>query len=290
MIANSSDIQMYLPNVNWKMNTSRLDDFLETAQSELTDRVLGADLEGVLEAAVPEGTTDSHVALRSLVKRVLCQAAFLDAIPILDLQLSEAGFVVQSNQAVSPASKERVEKLKEGTAQRKSKALDILTRFLMDNSRSDDSLYKNWRATRQFEYLSCGIIFGVDEYKRNFATVKSFQEVVMTWDGYYKMIPKMKIVLHGVVAEYLSEDYVKELLEKKRDAEVLAPVEREVLEYVCLAVVSGSIDNDARARSMAIRARNIMENHIDSFATFKNSKVYNLPKIKLGDGAVANLL
>ena len=96
MIAKSSDIQMYLPNVNWKMNTSRLDDFLETAQSELTERVLGTDLEGVLEAAVPEGGTDSHVVLRSLVKRVLCQAAFLDAIPILDLQLSEAGFVVHA--------------------------------------------------------------------------------------------------------------------------------------------------------------------------------------------------
>ena len=290
MIAKGTDIQLYLPNVNWKMNTSRLDDFLLTAQSVLVDRVLGTELEQALEAQIAEGAEDTHAALRSLVKRALCQSAFLDAIPVLDLQLSEAGFVVQSNQAVSPASKERVEKLKEATAQRKSQALDILTRFLMDNSKSEESKYPRWRSTPQFEYLSCGIIFGVDEYKRNFATVKSFQEVVMTWDGYYKMIPKMKVVLHTIVAEYISEEYAKELLEKKRDAKVLIPVEREVLEYVCLAIVAGSIDNEPLARSMAIRANNIMKNHIDDFATFKNSDKYGRKGISLGGGAVANLL
>lgn len=290
MIAKSTDIKLYLPNINWKTETSRLDDFLNTAQQMVTYRILGTEIESALETPIGQNDTDTHPVLRSLVKRAICQTAFLDAIPILDLQLSEAGFVVQSNQAVSPASKERVEKLKEGTAQRKSQALDILTRFMLDNSRADDSAYHNWRGTEQFEYLSSGMIFSVDEYKRNFATVKSFQEVVMTWDGYYKMIPKMKTVIHGIVAEFISDEYVKELLEKKRDNETMVPIEREVLEYVCLATVAGSIDNEQLAKSMAIRARNIMENHIDSFATFRNSPVFDKHGLKLGDGAVANLL
>lgn len=290
MIANNTDIKLYLPNINWKTSTDRMTDFMDTAQGVVTDRILGVTLAATLDTEVQEGVEDDHAVLRSLVKRAICQMAFLDAIPILDLQLSEAGFVVQSNQAVSPASKERVEKLKEGTAQRKSLALDVLTRFLLDNSRASDAKYHGWRSTEQFKYLSSGFIFSVDEYKRNFATVKSFQDVVMTWDGYYKMIPKMKVVLHDVVAQYLSEAYVSELLEKKRNSVTVTPVETSVIDYVGLAVVAGSIDNDALASSMAIRARNIMLMNIDSFPTFKNSNVYKLPGINLGNGAVANLL
>ena len=288
MIASGSDIQLYLPNVNWKMATNRLDDFIEVAQNNLVNRVLGSTLETTLEVNV--GETDSHAVLRALVKRVIITSAFLDAIPVLDLQLSEAGFVVQNNQAVSPASKERVEQLKKAISQRKSQALDILTRFLLDNSRDNNSMYPDWRGTEQFDHLSSGMIFGVEEYKRNFATVKSFQDVVMTWDGYYKMIPKMKVVLHGLVAEYISEEYACELLEKKRDAETLIPVEREVLDYVCLAIVAGSIDDNDLAHKMAIHANNIMKNHIDDFVTFSNSDKYKRTEINLGDGAVANML
>ena len=290
MIVKETDVKTYLPTLNLKMASSRMNEFLAIAEEAIIDRILGDNLGAALNNEIQSGATDEHVALRAFTKRAICQTAFLDAIPELDLQLSEAGFVVQSNQAVSPASKDRVEKLKEGVAQLKSKALDALTRFLINNSSSDASKYAAWRGTQQFAFISSGMIFSLDEYKRNFASVKSFEKVVMTWDGYFKMIPKMRTILHSIVAEYLSDEFVDELLEKKRDSEELTKVEERVLENVCEAVVAGSIDNETLARQLVIKARNIMINNIDSFETFRNSKVYHLESINIGDGAVANLL
>lgn len=125
MIVDPKNISQYLPSINFKVEPKRLIPYLEEAQREITDRILGYDIEELLENSEDENLSE----LKNLASRAICVTAYLSAIPEMDLQLSEAGFVVASNDAFSPASKERVERLMHSLRRRRSATLDNLLVF-----------------------------------------------------------------------------------------------------------------------------------------------------------------
>lgn len=67
---------------------------------------------------------DSVEKLAGDVARYICVAAFHDAVPQLDLVLTNTGFGIVSNSNLAPASSDRVERLKNRLAVQRDEALD----------------------------------------------------------------------------------------------------------------------------------------------------------------------
>ena len=293
MIANGTDIGAFIPTINFKVGNDRLNRFIKNAQEEVVRKILGSDLEQILEIPLNEGDSDTHAVLREKTKNAIYYTAFLNAIPMLDLQMSEAGFVVASNQAVSPASRERVDKLIYGTALTKSEAFESLHQFLIDNSKTSLSQYASWRGTPQFAHLSGGYVISLREF--NSCYIHGDDSIfgnAVTWDYWYDAIPKMTDALLSDIAEYISGEYITELLEKKRDSEPLLAVENGVDYHIGCAVAAAAHDMKGQMVKQAVLARKIMLRNISSFPTFRNSAAYELPRLNIGDkdNAVADFL
>ena len=115
MIVDPKNIAQYLPSVNFKVDSKRFVPYLQETEIEIVDKIISCEIADMLTNSEDENLGE----LKNLASRAICISAYLDAIPEMDLQLSEAGFVVASNEAVKPASKERVERLMESLKNRK---------------------------------------------------------------------------------------------------------------------------------------------------------------------------
>lgn len=284
MIVDPKNISQYLPSINFKVEPKRLIPYLVEAQREITDRILGYDIEELLV----ENSDDNLSELKNLASRAICVKAYLDGVPELDLQLSEAGFVVASNEAFKPASKERVERLMQSLRQRLSSLLDNLLVFLIHNSKDDASPIKDWRGSRQFSYFSQTPVLSLAEFER-FNLIEVSCE--LSWDKFYSYIPIMKANLHSTVAYYISDIYILNLMERLRDAEPILDVERQVLVHIKGAIIAGAMDSRNVMIEEAITARKIMIDNIGQFPIFYKSDSYQLPEKSIsGTGGVSNFL
>ena len=89
----------FLPSLNLTLENDRFEDFFRSAQEWLVSHIIGEGLEATLESEVGMTDTDSHEDLRRLCQRIIARKGLLAAIPEMDLQLTEAGFAVQQNEA-----------------------------------------------------------------------------------------------------------------------------------------------------------------------------------------------
>lgn len=146
MILNGiEEIQKLLPSVNLRLDSTRLDDFMNRAQQWVSDEIIGSDLEDLLEIEV--SGSDPHEALRLRVKRVIATKAYLLFGDEMNLQLGEAGMVVQQNQDMAAASSQRRDNLMRSLLERLDGDCDALVGFLMKKSGSEDP-YDDWHKKR----------------------------------------------------------------------------------------------------------------------------------------------
>ena len=290
IVKTTSEMKRHLLSFNLKLDEameSRFSSFLARAQEWVSDKIIGEDLETALEPGADIGQNDPHEKLRGLVGRVISELAYLNSVGESDLQRSEAGFVVQNNDKLSPASLQRVERLIQSLNERINSDCDSLVNYLIKNSVHDENdpfPYEDWRDTRQFEFLTDAFIPTMGIMRQNTSTVP-----VQRWTEFYDLQPKMNIALRTTVARYVSIEQIDALLSDYRTAE-LQDVQRIVLRWLRLAVLA-EVTNADNATLFAIEARNYMLQHESSFPEFVASDCYELPSpFHLGDGTVANLL
>lgn len=284
MIVDPKNIRLYLPSINFKVDSVRFVPYLQEAEIEITDKILSCEIADMLAISDDESLSE----LKNLACRAISITAYLNAIPEMDLQLSEAGFVVASNEAFKPASKERVERLMHSLRRRKSSALDNLLVFLVNNSKDDASPIKDWRGSRQFSYFSQTPVLSLAEFER-FNLIEVSCE--LSWDKFYSYIPIMKANLHSTVAYYISDIYILNLMERLRDAEPILDVEIQVLVHIKGAIIAGAMDSRNIMIEEAITARKIMIDNIGQFPIFYKSDSYQLPEKSIsGTGGVSNFL
>lgn len=287
MIVNTtSQMKKHLLSFNLKTDEameSRFSSFLASAQEWVTDKIIGSEIEETLEIDLAPGQADPHGKLRGLVGRVISETAYLASIPESDLQRSEAGFVVQNNDKMSPASLQRVERLIQSLNERINSDCDSLVHYLLKYSKAEDP-YDYWRDTRQFEFLTDAFIPTMGIMRQNTSTVP-----VQRWAEFHDLQPKMNIALRDTVARYVSIEQIDALLSGYRTDE-LQDIQRKVLRWLRMAVLA-EVTNTDNATHFAIEARNWMLKHESSFPEFVASDCYELPSpFHLGDGTVANLL
>lgn len=290
IVKTTSEMKRHLLSFNLKLDEameSRFSSFLARAQEWVTDKIIGDQLETALEPGANIGQNDPHEKLRGLVGRVISELAYLNSVGESDLQRSEAGFVVQNNDKMSPASLQRVERLIQSLNERINSDCDSLVNYLLKNSVPDEenpSPYEDWRDTPQFEFLTDAFIPTMGVMRQNTSSVP-----VQRWTEFYDLQPKMNIALRTSVARYVSIEQIDALLSDYRTDE-LQDIQRKVLRWLRMAVLA-EVTNANNATHFAIEARNYMLQHESSFPEFVASDCYELPSpFNLGEGTVANLL
>ena len=291
IVSTTSEMQKHLLSFNLKTerpDENRFVSFLKRAQEWVTEHIISEDIEEILEIDITIGQTDPHAKLRELTGRVISELAYLTSIAESDLQRSEAGFVVQNNDKMSPASLQRVERLIQSLNERINSDCDSLVNYLMKNSVPHENEphlpYEDWRDTPQFEFLTDAFIPTMAIMRQNASTMP-----VQRWTDFYDLLPKMNIALRSTVARYVSIEQIDALLSDYRTDE-LQEIQKKVLRWLRMAVL-GEVTNADNATRFAIEARNYMLQHESAFPEFVASDCYELPSpFSLGDGTVANLL
>lgn len=282
IVKNLDEARRFLPSLNLTVENTRLDDFLQRAQEWVVQRIIGSDIETLLEAAIPEGQTDQHAVLRKLVQRVIAEQAYLTASSELDVQLSEAGFVVQSNDYMKPAFDGRVDRLCESLRKRVIMDCDQLVCYLWKESK-DGKEYALWRGTGQFKYLT-----------QAFATDTQFvnglsKEPLEMYNIFLLMQPRMKEGLMTLVARYVSLSEVERLLEMFRDDELLDVHQRAIF-YMRNAAVYFARGENRYACYSAAKARMEMKKNISYFPAFAASDEFKDPEDTIDHGKIVNFL
>ena len=283
IIDSISKAKQFLPSLNVTVANTRLNDFFQRAQTWVVENIIGTGIEELLETAVGEGQEDPHAALRELTGRVIAVAAYSDAIPEMDLQLSEAGFVVQNNEKMSPASKERVERLLSSLESRLANDADALVKYLWKNSGSNGA-YSVWRGSAQFCYLTACFVPFCQKIKECVTTSN-----VDNWHKFHDLIPVMANVMKTTVAEYVSLEQIDKLLELYR-ANGLLREQRAAIRKIEMAVVSAGCGDMKMCKEYAAQARSVMLKNIDLFPEFHASDKFNTPKVSIDGGKVAKFL
>lgn len=165
----------------------RMSPFIDSAAYWLESRYLGSE-DFLLEK-------DRALALETVFHK-----AFAEAIPSLDVTLTPTGFGVVSTEAVSPASKERVERL----IKEHSEAADHCLNMLMRRCR----LYKEWRESERGQYFCATFLPLPEDLRRD------------VFPSYEMMRSEALSVERAIEERYLGTSLMKQLREDCNSSEV----------------------------------------------------------------------
>lgn len=283
IVKNLDEARRFLPSLNLTVENTRLDDFLQRAQEWVVQRIIGSDIEALLEAAIPEGQTDQHAMLRKLVQRVIAEQAYLTASSELDVQLSEAGFVVQSNDYMKPAFDGRVDRLCESLRKRVIMDCDALVKYLGINSK-DGGMYVSWRGSEQFAYLTQAFA----PTTLSIEDPTSVPQLEM-YNIFLLMQPKMAEGLRLLASRYVSLEEIERLLELYRDDECLFE-HRVAIKFLRKAAVQYARGNMDEARRLSSEARKYMKRYVYRFPAFAASDEFKDPEDTIDHGKIVNFL
>ena len=283
ILNNMNEARRFLPSLNLTLGNDRFNDFFRRAQAWLVNNIVGEEVEEILEMDIALTAEDTHKELRTLCQRVIAEKALLDAIPEMDMQLTEAGFAVQNNDDFTPASAQRVDRLMEKLPERIAADIDALVLFLLKNSVNEESAYSYWRGSEQFNHLTAAFIPLWEEYN------KIAIPPATNYEDFFRAIPNMAILMKKVAAYYVSAEEVERLVELYRDGEALQVHRVAIAELKRVGVAAYNHDEKA-ARESAISAREVMLSSPDDFPSFKSSKAFNNLTINLDGGKTVNFL
>ena len=282
ILSSITEAVRFLPSLNLKLANNRLDDFFKRAQERLSECVLGTELEETLEIEVLSGHPDPHAALRTLVQRVIAEMALLTAVPEMDLQLSEAGFVVQSNASMSPASTQRVARLIGSLNDRIKSDTDAVVAFLITHS-GTSMAYAYWRTSPQFNYITSAFLTSCRTAES--ITAEPFAD----YTSFFLDIEKYAAMIKRTAAYYVSVAQIDTLLQGFR-SDALNVTQHAAVRCLQEVGVHGCKGNAEAAMQAVMEARKIMNDAPAHFADYAASEAYVAPTIDLGRDKTANML
>jgi hypothetical protein len=236
---------------------NELKPFIEESEYWLKTELFGDDLYEAV--SLPE----TNPAVLRTAKTVVCLHAYLSAIPFVDLIQTPTGFAVVNNTNQSPASKERVERLIAFVEKRLTDTIDrVITSVHLDAD-----LKTEWRkAGPLFERLT-EIVYLTTVELKNYSGNKQ-----ASYKDLFDCRPAV-LALQSEVANYISADYLDELIEKRRRND-LSDFDRHV--FSALQSIIGLKLQKADAYALIEKLVNYMLSHPDEFPAYLASAEYQL--------------
>ena len=150
LITTIEDFKKYL-KVAGTLKIDSLTPFIKDAQAkyEYLRRWLGKDLLDLLNEYYNAEEIEADAALDALlpyVQNALAKFTMYLAAPALDLQITEGGFAVVSNNNLTPASQQRVQAFRDGMLEQGWNAIEDMLAFLESNAVS----YDDWVASEGY--------------------------------------------------------------------------------------------------------------------------------------------
>lgn len=288
MILNGMDtIKRLLPSVNLCNDSDSLDDFIARAQEWVTSKIIGSDLEGTLNASPSE--PDAHARLRLLVQRVIADKAYLMFADEMNVQLSEAGLVVQNNEQMSAASSARRDNLINSLNNRLDLDCNALVNYLLHKSLPEGqtaALYPDWRTTEHFTYLTEAFLPTLEILVLHIPFTKRYSN---HWTDFYNNILNISLAIENIAGSYVSTAEIRRLRNLYR-ANNLNSVQEQVVSFLQSVGAACLVNDDFQARQMAIRARTVMLEHTSDFTEFANSNCANLSGVSFNEGNIVDTL
>ena len=243
-------------------NFSDVEPYAQSAELWIREQVLGKDLYDLVNDLVDPVEAGDNADLQRLCRSIIGNHAFWDAIPFLDLVLTNNGFAVISAQNKVPASKERVERLREQCLIRRDSEVELLITFLEDHIDYHDE----WKGSPAYSVMTDCLIRTATELQQ-----------YGNWEGtrrdFLKLRPKL---IHDTMMKFepiFSKDYMDELIEKQRDNDATADDKKVIvlLKYALGSMVNGNLQ---AAEKIAADAMRYIDANPGSFTTYTASSEY----------------
>lgn len=266
MLVNSIDqFAAVIPTAVSIQSFDDLKTYVKSGETWLKANVIGSELYDHICASLDtssSSSSDYDEYLVELCRNVICNHAYWDAIPFLDLVHSSAGFGVIQNNNLVPASKDRVAALRAHSLERRDNEAETLIAYL----ESHTAYYQYWKSSSAFSVLSDSIITTATElaiYAEWFGSRKDF----------LKLRPKIVQLTISLLYPVFSKAYITELIDMQRDDDISVD-DSVVLIMLKQAIGSAIIGNMEATRRSIEDAINFVENNKESFPTIVESREY----------------
>lgn len=213
MIVTIQEYQSYLPNTDDFFDPNKMAAFEIRALYKYFPKYIGDNLTASIEGVNP------NAGLLAKVKPALACLAVLESIPFVDLVATNNGFAIVSNQNLAPASRERVQALRDGCLVAANAYFDRLLAYLESNQ----STFTTWNKS----CVNTGSLLpGVTEF---IAATKQH----IDRHSFVDMIPIISAIEKTVFKNELSAEFLTELVAGSDTA--VKPVLRQALAFKALA-------------------------------------------------------
>ena len=254
------DFQNVIPTAVGTENFSDFEPYVQSGELWIRNNVLGKTLYDNIDMG--SSTMDDDDVLIRLCQNVIGNHAYWDAIPFLDVIQTESGFAVISATGKVPASKERVERLRDQCLSRRDSEVEYLVGYLEDN----EIYHSSWKGSSAYSVMTDCLIRTATELKR-----------YSQWDGtrrdFLQLRPKMIMETMTKLDPLFSKDYMDELVEKQRDGDLTSNDQKviELLKYTLGSLINGNQEAAAKVSGDVLR---YLDKNPTSFPTYRASSEY----------------
>ena len=240
--------------------------YIRSAEKWIKNNVLGKDLYETIIAATESssGNDLNDDDLLLLCLSIIANHAYWDAIPFLDLTHSNSGFAVISSNNQVPASKERVERLREQCLIRRDSEVELLIAHLEEN----EVYHDDWKGSPAYSILTNCLI-------RTASELEQYGQWSGTRKEFLQLRPKLIQETMLRMEPVFSKDYIDELIEKQRDGDITGDDLKvmTLLKYSLGSLVNGNME---AAQKIAADALRYMDANLTSFETYATSDEYTV--------------
>jgi len=230
--------------------------FLKIAEKWFITNITGQVLFDVIDTS----TTDS--VGKNFCKDIICYKGYTDAIPFLDVIETGSGFSVTNNQNLAPASRERVNALKNGLLDMLTQSIENFIEFL----EKEEMYHDEWKGTKTYSILT-------DTFIHTLTDFNYYAKFEGNRLDFIKSKPTMLHVINLKIAKLITAELCNEIIEQLRDDE-LSIDNRNIIENIKYAYANFVIGNNSDASSYLLEVQNFLILNVDKYPLFKNSNIY----------------
>lgn len=246
--------------------------YVDAAQRKFLRKYLGDALLSALDAwynTDPLTSNPHYSALLPYTQKAVAQFAFSMMTPDLDLQVTEGGFAVISNQQFAPASKERVKSFHDNRAELGWFWIEEMLRFLELNKAN----YAAWVSSSGYTLNNQLFINSAEEFDK-------YVNIDQSRLTYMRMWQEIANIENLVVVPAISPELATQI-KTQVTANAVSPANKKVLDLIRPAVayltkgkIDGSREQYDTGYNYMIQARQIMDANISDYPLYEQSSTY----------------